>query len=43
MISYLNAKRFRIFDCQKFCEPLTKKVRSTAEAIAKETDIEIGE
>ena len=41
MTSYLNANRIKIFDYQKFCEPLTKKVRSTAEAIAKEAGIEI--
>ena len=41
MTSYLNANRIRIFDYQKFCEPLTRKVRSTAESIAKEAGIEI--
>mgnify|MGYP006873040794 CR=1 FL=1 len=41
MTSYLNANQIRIFDYQKFCEPLTKKVRSTAETIAKEAGIEI--
>ena len=41
MTSYLNANRIKIFDYQKFCEPLTKKVRSTAEEIAKNAGIEI--
>lgn len=41
MTSYLNANGIRIFDYQKFCEPLTRKVRSIAEEIAKEAGIEI--
>ena len=34
MTSYLYANQIKIFDYQKFCEPLTKRVRNTAEAIA---------
>ena len=41
MTSYLNANHVKIFDYQKFCEPLTRKVRSIAEGIAKEAGIEI--
>ena len=41
MTSYLYANQIKIFDYQKFCEPLTKRVRNTAEAIAKEAGIEI--
>ena len=41
MTSYLNANHIKIFDYQKFCEPLTQKVRSVAEEIAKANDIEI--
>ena len=41
MTSYLYANQIKIFDYQKFCEPLTQRVRSTAEEIAKEAGIEI--
>ena len=41
MTSYLNANNIKIFDYQKFCEPLTRKVRSVAEEIAKESGVEI--
>lgn len=41
MTRYLNEKQIKIFDYQKFCEPLTRKVRSIAEGIAKESGIEI--
>ena len=41
MTGYLNANDIRIFDYQKFCEPLTRKVRSIAEEIARESGIEI--
>ena len=41
MTSYLNAHHIKIFDYQKFCEPLTQKVRNFAEGIAKESGIEI--
>ena len=41
MTSYLNANQIKIFDYQKFCEPLTKRVRNTAEKIAKEAGIEV--
>jgi len=41
MTSYLNEKHIKIFDYQKFCEPLTRKVRSIAEGIAKESGMEI--
>ena len=38
---YLNANHIKIFDYPRFCEPLTQKVRSIAEEIAKANDIEI--
>ncbi len=38
---YLNANHIRIFDYPKFCEPLIQKVRGIAQAIAKESGIEI--
>ncbi len=41
MTSYLNANHIKNFDYSKFCEPLTRKVRGIAEAIAKESGIEI--
>ena len=41
MTSYLNTNHIKIFDYQKFCEPLTQKVRNIAEGIAKESEIEI--
>ena len=41
MTGYLNANGIRIFDYQKFCEPLTRKVRSIAEEIARESGVEI--
>ena len=41
MTSYLYAKNIRIFDYAKFAEPLRNKIRSNAERIAKENDIEI--
>ena len=41
MTSYLNANHIKIFDYQKFCEPLTKQVRDAAEEIAKEAGVEI--
>ena len=41
MTSYLNANHIKIFDYQRFCEPLTRKIRSVAEEIAKANDIEI--
>ena len=41
MTSYLNANHIKIFDYQRFCEPLTRKIRSVAEEIAKANDIEL--
>ena len=41
MTSYLNTKHIKIFDYQKFCEPLTRKVRSIAEEISKGSGVEI--
>ena len=41
MTGYLNANHIKIFDYPRFCEPLTQKVRSIAEEIAKAKDIEI--
>ena len=41
MTSYLNAQEIRIFDYQNFCVPLTQRVRSTAETIAKDAEMEI--
>lgn len=41
MTSYLNTNNIKIFNYQKFCEPLTRKVRSVAEEIARESSIEL--
>ena len=41
MTSYLSANQIKIFDYQKFCEPLTQRVQRIAEGIAKESGIEV--
>ena len=40
MTNYLYTNQIKIFNYQKFCEPLTKRIRNTAEAIAHEAGIE---
>ena len=41
MTSYLYSQGIRIFDYAKFAEPLKETIRSNAEQLAKENDIEI--
>jgi len=41
MTSYLYGHNIRIFDYPKFAEPLRNKIRTNAEQIAKDNDIEI--
>jgi len=41
MTSYLYSHNIRIFDYARFAEPLKEQIRSNAEGIAKENDIEI--
>lgn len=41
MTTYLYSKRVRIFDYPKFAEPFKEELRSNAEQLAKENEIEI--
>ncbi len=41
MTSYLYSKEIRIFDYPKFAEPYKEKLRTNAESLAKENEIEI--
>ncbi|MCF6357789.1 MAG: hypothetical protein L3J54_08270, partial [Draconibacterium sp.] len=41
MISYLYSQNIRIFDYAKFAEPFKEELRTNAEQIAKDNNVEI--